>query len=157
MKERGRLLGVDFGTVRVGLAISDPDRIIASPLTTYTRKFDSDDAVFFKKQLKEHDFVGIVLGMPVHLNGTHGEKAIQAEKYGQWLHEILQIPVIHWDERFTTVEAQNWLLSANVTRKKRKEKIDRIAAQILLQSYLDAGCPNDMPILGLDDQTESMS
>jgi putative Holliday junction resolvase len=141
----GRLLGVDTGTVRVGLAVSDPDRIIASPLTTYTRRSTELDARYFKELAAAESAVGLVVGLPVHTNGTEGVKAREARSFGSWLSALTGLPVVYWDERFTTVEAESALWAAGLTHKRRKERRDRVAAQLLLQSYLDAGCPPERP------------
>lgn len=147
---RERLLGVDPGTVRIGLAVSDPERRIASPLTTYTRRDPARDAAFFRRLVSDENIGTIVVGLPVHLEGREGQKAAEARVLGKWLAELTGCRVLFWDERFTTLEAENALLSAGLTRKKRKHRRDRVAAQILLQSYLDAGCPETPEIGGLD-------
>jgi putative Holliday junction resolvase len=86
------------------------------------------------------------VGLPVHLDGREGVKAGEARTFGTWLEEITGLPLVYWDERFTTVEAEGHLLAAGLTNKRRKSRRDRVAAQILLQSYLDAGCPGERPI-----------
>jgi putative Holliday junction resolvase len=136
-----RLLGVDFGTVRVGLAVSDAGRTIASPLATYARKSREQDAVFFKRLVAEEEIAGLVVGLPVHNDGREGQKAQEARAFGKWLAETTGLPVVFFDERFTTAQAEGFLLDAGLTSKRRKERRDRVAAQILLQAYLDAGCP----------------
>lgn len=141
MKPRTRLLGVDYGTVRIGLAVTDADRRLASPLGTYTRKGAVADERYFRKLVEEEQIGGIVVGLPVHNDGTLGAKAREAKKFGDWLAKITGLPVAYYDERFTSVEAEQFLLEAGLTSKRRKERRDRVAAQILLQSYLDAGCP----------------
>lgn len=137
MTGEGRLLGVDFGTVRIGLAISDRDRKIASPLTTYTRSSTAEDRAYFEKMVDSEQVTAIVLGLPLHTDGREGQKALEARAFGAWLGGVTSLPVVYWDERFTTVEAERHLLDARLTKKKRKTRIDRIAAQILLQTYLD--------------------
>ena len=141
MKKKGRLLGVDYGKVRVGLAVSDPDRILASPLTTYERRNPELDAAYFEDLVKKEDIAEIIIGLPVHTSGAEGESAAHARKFGEWLKKLTGLPCIYWDERFTTVEAESSLLSAGLTNKRRKARRDRVAAQILLQAYLEAGCP----------------
>jgi putative Holliday junction resolvase len=136
-----RLLGVDYGDVRVGLAVSDPDRKIAFPLTTYERRGRDRDAEYFRALVREEQVGALVVGLPVHLSGREGEKAAAARAFGAWLGEVTGLPVAYWDERFTTVEAEAALWAAGLTHKKRKARRDRVAAQILLQAYLDAGCP----------------
>jgi putative Holliday junction resolvase len=136
-----RLLGVDYGSVRVGLAVSDPDRKIAFPLTTYARRGRDQDAAYFRGLVGEEEVGGLVVGLPVHTDGREGQKAAEARAFGGWLGEVTGLPVVFWDERFTTVEAESALWQAGLTHKKRKQRRDRVAAQILLQAYLDAGCP----------------
>jgi putative Holliday junction resolvase len=138
-----RLLGVDYGTVRVGLAISDPERRLASPLTVYERKGGDADAAYFRALIAEEDVGALVVGLPVHLDGREGRKAVEARAFGTWLSEMTGLPVTFWDERFSTVEAESALWQAGLTHKKRRARRDRVAAQILLQAYLDAGCPNE--------------
>jgi putative Holliday junction resolvase len=135
------VLGIDYGTVRVGLAVSDPDRKFAFPLATYNRQNRALDEKYFCAVAAEQEIAEIVVGLPIHLSGQEGQKAAEARNFGQWLASALRCPVVYWDERFTTVEAENHLLAAGLTNKRRKARRDRVAAQILLQSYLDAGCP----------------
>ena len=142
MSARGRLLGIDYGRVRVGLAVSDPDRRLASPLATYERRDKTQDARYFKELMAEHEIAALVVGLPVHLDGNEGSSAAEARSYGKWLAELTGLPCKFWDERFTTVEAESALWSAGLTHKQRKARRDRVAAQMLLQAYLDAGCPD---------------
>ena len=139
----GRLLGVDYGDVRVGLAVSDPDRKIAFPLATYTRQGRERDAAYFQALVRAEGIVGLVVGLPVHLSGKEGQKAAAARDYAAWLTQTTGLPARFWDERFTTVEAESALWAAGLTHKKRKDRRDKVAAQMLLQAYLDAGCPSD--------------
>lgn len=138
---KGRLIGVDVGTVRVGLAVCDGDRLIASPLDTYTRRSESLDADYYRKLAKAEAAVGLVVGLPVMLDGTEQTKAAESRKYGAWLADVTGLPVAFWDERFTSALAEDALRDAKVSFKKRRGKRDRIAAQLMLQAYLDAGCP----------------
>jgi putative Holliday junction resolvase len=140
---RTRLLAIDPGQVRLGLAISDPERRLASPLTTYTRRNPRQDALFFKRIIEDEEVGQIVIGLPVRLDGYEGEQAKAALEFGVWLQEATGLPCVFYDERFTTFEAESSLLEAGLTRKKRKARRDRVAAQILLQTYLDAGCPGE--------------
>jgi putative Holliday junction resolvase len=153
----GRLLGVDFGTVRVGLAVSDPDRKFAFPLTTYTRRNNDLDADFYRTVIAEERVVSLVVGLPIHLSGREGQKAQESRTYGAWLTKATGLHVVFWDERFSTSEAESALWNAGLTHKKRKARRDRVAAQILLQAYLDAGCP-ERPTAGpLDEGNEGPS
>ncbi|MCI0457869.1 MAG: Holliday junction resolvase RuvX [Gemmataceae bacterium] len=149
-----RLLGVDYGTVRVGLAVSDPERRLASPLATYARRGREQDAAYFRALVKEEGVGGILVGLPVHTDGREGPKAVEARQFGKWLAEATGLPVAFYDERFTTVEAEGLLWEAGLTHKQRKERRDRVAAQILLQSYLDAGCPAEESAGPLEGESE---
>jgi putative Holliday junction resolvase len=140
---RTRLLGVDYGSVRLGLAVSDPDRRIASPLTTYTHRDREQNAQALRTLVEAEEIGQIVVGLPVHLDGREGVKAAEARAFGRWLGEVTGLPVVFWDERFTTVEAESALWSAGLTHKRRKARRDQVAAQLLLQAYLEAGCPEE--------------
>jgi len=147
----GRLLGIDYGTVRVGLAVSDPDRIISSPLDTRKRQGLDADARYFQELIKRERIVGVVLGLPAHLDGREGIKAKEARNYGEWLVQATGLPLIFADERFTTVQAEDALWAAGLSHRQRKERRDRVAAQIMLQAFLEAKCPQEEEIRGLDD------
>lgn len=137
----GRLLGVDFGIRRVGLAICDRDRIIASPFATYERRNAESDSNYFRDVVAAEGCVGLVVGLPVHTDGREGVKAKEARAYGAWLAKATGLPVVFWDERFSTSQAESALWNAGLTHKKRKDRRDRVAAQIVLQAYIDAKCP----------------
>lgn len=137
MPRAGRLLGLDYGTVRVGLAVSTPEQTIASPLEIYARKSVSRDAEYLVRVVTEHRIAGIVVGLPMHTGGEEGIKAREARDFGQWASEATGRPVTFWDERFTTAIAQDLMRDAGVPRSKWKERVDKLAAQILLQSFLD--------------------
>jgi putative Holliday junction resolvase len=143
---RTRLLGVDYGTVRVGLAVSDPDRKIAFPLATYERRGKEADAAFFRQMVEAEEIATLVVGLPVHLSGREGQKAGEARLFGTWLTNVTGLPVVYWDERFTTTQAESALWEAGLTHKRRKQRRDRVAAQMMLQAYLEAGCPTDAQI-----------
>jgi len=140
---------VDFGTVRIGLAISDPDRKIAFPLEIRQRR-SRDDAAFFRDLVEREEIGGLVVGLPGHLDGREGTKAIEARQFAAWLANVTGLTVAFWDERFTTVEAESALWNAGLTHRRRKERRDKVAAQMLLQAYLDAGCPTDSGTGALD-------
>ena len=133
----GRLLGVDFGTVRVGLAVSDPDRLIASPFETYARKDAKADAAYFQRVVASEKIVGLVVGLPLHTGGEEGIKATEAREYGAWLTEATGLPVVFWDERCTTAAAEDALWDAGLSHRKRKDRRDRVAAQLILQGFLE--------------------
>lgn len=137
----GRLLGVDFGTVRVGLAVSDPDRVIASPHETYTRRDAKADAAYFTRLIIAERIVALVVGLPLHTGGEEGIKAKEARDFGKWLGEATRLPVVLWDERCTTAAAEDMMWSAGLTHRKRRDRRDRVAAQLILQGFIDSGCP----------------
>jgi putative Holliday junction resolvase len=134
---------VDYGSVRIGLAISDPERRLASPLAVYERRGREQDADYFRSLVSDEEFAAFVVGLPIHLDGREGQKAAEARAFGAWLAETTDLPVTFWDERFSTVEAEAALWQAGLTHKKRKARRDRVAAQVFLQAYLDAGCPDE--------------
>ncbi|HHM13005.1 MAG TPA: Holliday junction resolvase RuvX [Planctomycetaceae bacterium] len=134
----GRLAGVDFGDVRIGLAVTDPERILASPLANYTRRSLEADAEFFRQVAREERIVGWVVGLPLYASGEESPKAEEARRFGAWLAERTELPVAFFDERFTSREATRVLGMAGATRKKKKKHTDSIAAQILLRDFLEA-------------------
>ena len=135
---KGRLLGLDYGTKRVGIAISTYEQTIASPLSVYQVQSPSQDARFLQKVARENDCVGLIVGLPVHMSGAEGGKAREARVFGAWAAEVTGLPVAFYDERYTSSMAEDHLLAAELSKKKRKERLDKLAAQIMLQSYLDA-------------------
>jgi putative Holliday junction resolvase len=137
----GRLAGIDYGTVRIGIAITDPEERIASPLANYTRRGEKADAEYFRKLVADERIAGFVVGLPVHLDGRESQKSAGARKFGQWLGRTTGLPIVFFDERFTSVEAEQALMGAEMTKKKRKARLDMLAAQILLAGYLEAGKP----------------
>lgn len=141
MTDRTRLLGVDYGSVRIGLAVSDAERRLASPLAVYERRGQERDAEYFRALAEAEEIGALVVGLPLHCDGREGTKAAESRAFGAWLAEATGLPLRFWDERFSTVEAESALWQAGLTHKKRKARRDRVAAQILLQEYLDAGCP----------------
>lgn len=143
MKARTRLLGVDYGSVRIGLAISDAERRLASPLAVYPHQGRERDAEYFRALTEAEEIGALVVGLPIHCDGREGVKAAEARAFGAWLAETTELPLRFWDERFSTVEAESALWQAGLTHKKRKRRRDSVAAQILLQAYLDAGCPDE--------------
>ena len=137
----GRLAGIDFGTVRIGVAISDPGQTIASPFENYLRRSESKDADYFKRLARDEQIVGFVVGLPVHMSGDESQKSVEAKKFGAWLGHITGLPVGWIDERFTTVMAREILSQSNLTGKKKKAQLDKLAAQILLTAYLESSAP----------------
>ena len=139
MPPEGRLAGVDFGTVRIGIAISDPSQVIASPFETYNRGGVDADVNYFRKLVTAERIVGWVIGLPVHMSGDASQKSRESIEFGKWLHSITELPVEWIDERFTTAFAREMLSQSNLSGKKRKAQLDKLAAQILLAAYLESG------------------
>ncbi len=134
----GRLAGIDYGTVRVGVALTDPGQRIASPYENYTRCDLGQDAQWFRQFVEEERVVGIVVGLPVHTDGLESQKSLESREYGKWLAEVTSLPVRFYDERFTTVQAEQLLGDAKLTKKKRKARLDMLAAQIMLAAFLES-------------------
>ena len=148
----GRVAGIDFGTVRIGIAVSDPERRIASPYENYTRRGEKQDAKRFLQLVEEEAIRLFVVGLPVHLDGRESEKSQEARRFGQWLAEITSVPVQFFDERFTSHQAEEALLAAQMTKKRRKRRLDMLAAQIMLSAYLESGGEDPEPPQALDDE-----
>ena len=134
-----RYLGLDLGTRTLGLALSDITGTIASPLKTI--RFEEGDYDSLLPQLKEivteYQVETLVLGLPKNMNNSMGERAETTLAFKKKLEEYLGKKVVMQDERLSTVEATNYMLAADISRKKRKKKIDSLAANIILQTYLD--------------------
>lgn len=136
--DRGRIAAVDYGTVRVGLAICDPDRILASPLCVLKRGNPTDEANSLRLIANEENLLGWVVGLPIHLDGAESKKSAEARRFAKWLASETHLPVRMFDERFSTAMADDRLESASLTNKRRKQRIDAVAAQVLLESFLES-------------------
>ena len=136
-----RVLGIDFGTRRVGAAVSDPRRLIATPLEVYQRRDPVQDARHYRELVQEHEIDLIVIGLPLHTGGGESESSRQARAWGEWLGQLTDLPVRYHDERYSTVDAIDVLRSSGIKKKDRQSRRDMLAARILLQGFLDAGCP----------------
>lgn len=134
---QGRLIGIDAGTKTLGLALSDHLRTISSPLETLNRRKFSVDVVHLKNLVNEHNVSGWVLGLPLNLDGSTGPRVQATKAFARNLAEHIQLPILLWDERLSTVAAERVLLDADASRKRRSEVIDKMAAGIILQGALD--------------------
>jgi putative holliday junction resolvase len=132
-----RLMGLDVGSHTIGVAVSDELGITAQPIKTIRRKSNEEDLKELEKTLKENEISTIVVGLPKNMDGTVGKQAEYVLKWIRRLEEHVSVPVIPWDERLSTVGASRVLLEADVSRKKRKKVIDKLAAVLILQAYLD--------------------
>jgi putative holliday junction resolvase len=147
----GRIAGIDYGTVRIGIALTDSDRILASPMESYTRRGPEADARRFRRLATEERIALWVVGLPVHLDGRESQKSREARRFGKWLAESTGLPVEFFDERFSTAEAEQVLLGAELTSKRRKQRVDMLAAQIMLTAYLESRTKGEEPPKALDD------
>lgn len=136
---QGRLLGCDYGTKRLGLAISNPEQTIASPFENCPRADKVQELRHLRQVVQDYRVVGLIVGLPVHLSGDEGGKAREARAFGDGLSQTLSLPVRYWDERYSSAIAEAHLISFDMSRKKRKARLDKLAAQVILQSYLDSG------------------
>jgi len=147
----GRVAGIDYGTVRIGIAVSDPARRLSSPYATYARAGPDEDARYFRQFAAEERITLFVVGLPVHLDGRESEKSAEARQFGRWLADVTGVPVELFDERFTSRQAEDLLLDAGMTRKRRKGRLDKVAAQVLLAAYLESQVRGSRPPGPLDD------
>jgi putative Holliday junction resolvase len=134
----GRLLGIDYGQKRVGLALSDPAKIICSPHGTIQRKDDEDVVRQVVALCAEKEVERIIVGLPLNMNGSNSESTDKAEAFAEKLRQAAPVPVEMWDERLSSVSAERLLIDAGTSRQKRKGMVDRIAAQIILQNYMES-------------------
>ncbi len=133
-----RKMSLDLGDRRIGVATSDLLGLIANPLETYTRSSLKADIEHIAKLVKDYEVDCIVLGLPINMDGTEGERVEKSREFGRILSaNIPNIRIDYMDERWTTVSAERMLIEADVSREKRKTVIDKVAATIILQSYLD--------------------
>lgn len=136
-----RILGLDYGSKTVGVAVSDPLGLTAQRLDTIWRKQENklrQTLARIKELVDEYQIEQIVLGYPKNMNNTVGERAEKALEFKEMLERRIGIPVIMWDERLTTVEADRTLIEAGVRRENRKQYLDGLAAVFILQGYLDS-------------------
>ncbi len=135
----GRILGLDLGDARIGVAISDPDRRLAVPLGTVQVGRPPGELRAIAGLAKENDVTLVVVGHPLLLSGKAGARARLAEEFGEALRAVLGIPVVLHDERLSTVAAERGLREAGATGRDRRKVVDRSAATVTLQSFLDEG------------------
>jgi putative Holliday junction resolvase len=133
-----RILALDVGTVRIGVALSDPTGKIAQPLQTYTRKSRNADIDYIGELIRQHDVKLVVSGLPKLLDGTEGEQAQKTRSFISRGQRVWGVEVTFWDERLSTAAARGVLIDAGVSRERRKDSIDMLAATVILQNFLDA-------------------
>jgi putative Holliday junction resolvase len=136
-----RILALDHGTKRIGVAVSDEMKMIASPLEYIQAEPFGEFLARLKEIIREKEVELIIIGMPRNMDGSYGPAALKVQEFVAVLRDATAIPINTLDERLTTVQAQKFLIQGKVRRDKRKEKVDKTAAAILLQGYLDSLAP----------------
>jgi putative Holliday junction resolvase len=147
----GRVAGIDYGHVRIGVAITDERRSLASPLANYNRRGQLADATWFRQLAAQERVIRFVVGLPVHLDGRESQKSQEARRFGAWLAEATGVEVEFFDERFTSAQAEELLLGAELTKKRRKARLDMLAAQIMLSAWLESRGRGQAPAPLADD------
>ncbi|MDO4550213.1 MAG: Holliday junction resolvase RuvX [Planctomycetia bacterium] len=159
LTEKGRVAGIDYGTVRIGVSLCDFDRKIASPWENYTRRNVEEDAKYFQKIVQECKITLFVVGLPVHMSGDESEKSKEARKFGAWLASVTKIPVCYFDERYSSCAADELMCSLG-GKKKRKARRDKIAAYVILSRWLEfiqkRKKMNHFDFLEISEGTESL-
>lgn len=133
-----RLMGLDMGERRIGIALSDPLQLTAQGFSVFQRSGSlKKDLAYLNQIIQSHGVQKIILGLPINMDGSEGKMAGKVRSFGQALEEATGLKIIFWDERLSTNTATRVLLEADLSRQKRKEKIDQVAAVVILQNFLD--------------------
>jgi len=133
-----RLLALDVGEVRIGLAVSDPSGTVVTPLRVIRRRPQAQAVAQIAAAIVEEEAVGVVVGLPLSLSGAHSDQTRATEAFAALLAAQVSVPLVTWDERYTTTEAERILRERGVRRDRWREQIDAVAAGVILQDYLDA-------------------
>ncbi|MFQ6014522.1 MAG: Holliday junction resolvase RuvX [Anaerolineae bacterium] len=131
------ILALDVGEKRIGVAISDPTHTLARPLTVISAGAGGEAVAQLQYLVEEHQVEKVVVGYPGHLKGTVGGQARQVEAFTHSLSQKVAVPIIFWDERLSTVQAERLMIEAGTSRRERRERLDAVAAAVILQEYLD--------------------
>lgn len=134
----GRLAGIDFGTVRMGIATCDPTQNWVTPYTTYTRRSEKLDADYLLELAETEQLVGWVIGLPIHCDGNESQKSGEVRAFAGWLGGLSGLPVALFDERFSTAEARRLLRDTGLSPQKKKQQLDRLAAHLILSHFVEA-------------------
>ena len=137
-----RVMALDLGERRIGVAISDPTRTLARSLCVLERRSKQEDFTAIAELVREHGVDLVVVGHPRSLDGTIGPQARRVQRYADALAEVLPVPLILWDERLSTSTAEQLMIEAGRPARKRRKRIDAVAAAVILQDYLDAQAPD---------------
>lgn len=136
--QSGRIAAIDYGTVRIGIAVCDPDRILASPFEVYRVRTPQQDAEYFQQLARQERLAGLIVGLPIHCDGGESQKSRECRTFAKGLHQATGLPVRLFDERFSTAAARQRLGGGGLSRQKKKRKLDAVAALVLLESFLEA-------------------
>lgn len=149
----GKIAAVDFGTVRLGVAITDFDRVLASPYENLTRRSERLDGQWFIDFVREERIVLFVVGLPLYPSGDESPKSAQAREFGAWLENLTHVPVAFYDERYSSKFADELMLGAGLSRKKKQERRDKLAAYVLLSAFLES---INKPSRNIDNVNQSL-
>lgn len=139
----GRVMALDLGEKRIGIAISDPTRMIASPHIVLNRRSRADDFARYRALIREQAVTLVVIGLPITLGGQEGQRAAWMRDYAEELGHSIDVPIVFWDESLTTIAATEALHAQGRRGRKLKDRVDAVAAALILQSYLDANEGDD--------------
>ncbi len=134
----GRIMGLDVGEKTIGIALSDELGFTAQPYQTLKRKGEGEDLRAIRILLAEREISTVVVGLPKNMDGSIGRQARRVAAFAEKIETALDVPVVHWDERLSTVAAERVLIQADLSRAKRKKHVDKLAAAVILQGYLDS-------------------
>lgn len=137
LAENGKLMGLDLGTRTIGVAISDALRMTASPVETIKRIKFTQDAERLAKLVTDHNVTGIVVGLPLNMDGTEGPRAQSTRAFVRNLKQKIDLPIVFWDERLSTMAVTRTMLEADLSRARQAEVVDKLAASYILQGALD--------------------
>jgi putative Holliday junction resolvase len=133
-----RLMGLDVGAKTIGIALSDAGRLVATPLLTLRRTRFRADAERLAALIGEHDVGGLVVGLPVNMDGSEGPRCQSVRQFAANLHAAVAVPVVFWDERLSTLAVERAMIEADLSRRRRAQLVDKVAAAYILQGALDA-------------------
>lgn len=134
---KGALLGLDFGTKRMGVAVSNSDQTVAVPVETWQVRDPAQNLKHLRELIADYRAVGLVLGLPIRTNGEEGTAAAAVREFGRWIASKTNMPLVYVDERYSSAEAELRIWSRGESPTNRKRPLDSLAAQVILQSYLD--------------------
>lgn len=137
LPDHGALLGLDFGTKRLGVAVCNSDQTVAVPVETWTVRDPNQNLKHLRELIDDYRAVGFVVGLPIRTDGAEGTAAATVREFGDWVSTMTKLPLVFVDERYSSAEAELLIWKRGESPSKRKQPLDSLAAQIILQSYLD--------------------